>query len=272
MDVGPERCFVLKPDELPALNYLPRSHPRPESLIWVNRGTSQELRPTTVEMLLRTLFREVLSPSIARLHQTSGLRIIFQNAADRDTFVGLFRQAHAILLRKRHSELTAIFDNPADAETGYLELIKAGVDPRSISLLWRAGQFLQANHAHPPGHSRFSVAAASTGGGLAGAILGMTLLTLPGIGPVVAGGAIAATALSTIGAVGGALGASAGGIARMLSDIDVDDHEVPFFVMQITTGKVFLSVDPKRCDVPIGQVSDILDKSRGHFAPREKSQ
>jgi hypothetical protein len=86
-------------------------------------------------MLLRTLFREGPSPSIVRLHQTSGLGVILQDSADRDKFVGSFQQAHLILLGKQRSGLTAVFDNPADAEAGYHELIKAGVEPRSISLL-----------------------------------------------------------------------------------------------------------------------------------------
>ena len=263
----PARCYVLKPDELPALNYLSKGHPRPSALTWINRGTNQELRPTTVQMLMRTLFRETASPSVTRLHRSSGLRVTFGSASARDDFAKRFVQAQKVLVSRQRIELTAVFDNPSDAETGYHELVKAGVNPRAISLLWRAGQFLKDNHEQPPGHSKLSVAAASTGGGLAGAILGMTLLTLPGIGPIAVGGAIAASALSTIGAFGGALGASGAGIARMLSDIDVEDREVPYFVMQITTGKVFVSVDPAKCDVPREQVSAILKKCRGHFAP-----
>lgn len=262
----PARCYVLKPDELPALNYLSKDHPCPTELTWINRGTSQELRPTTVQMLMRTLFREAASASVARLHRSSGLRVVFRSADDRDEFARQFLEAQKTLVRRQRSELTAVFDKPSDAERGFRELIAIGVNARSISLLWRAGQFLEGRHENPPGHSKLSIAAASTGAGLAGAALGMTLLMIPGLGPIMVGGAFAASALSTFGAVGGALGASAGGIAKMLTDIDVDDREIPYFVMQISSGKIFLSVDPRNCAVPRDRISMVLEECHGHFA------
>lgn len=55
-------AFVIKAEELAALNYLDREHPRPREIEWINRGTDQILKPSTVDMLLRTLFRDVVSP------------------------------------------------------------------------------------------------------------------------------------------------------------------------------------------------------------------
>lgn len=260
--------FVLKAEELPALNYLPKGHPRPLALVWINRGTSQELRPTTVEMLLRTLFHDPSSPSIAKLHQSSGLRVTFLSDRERESFARSFARARCTLLQKQRSEMTAVFANPKAAERGFRELTGSGVSSRSISMLWRASQFMQMKHDRPLGHSMLSVAAASAGAGLAGAIFGVTLLTIPGLGPFAVGGAIAANALGTIGAVGGALGASGGGIARMLTDIDVDGREVPYYVGEITTGKVFISVDPATCEIGVDQVRTILERNGGSIAAR----
>ena len=67
-------AFVIKAEELVALNYLDRNHPRPRKLEWINRGTNQPLRRSSIEMLLRTLFREVETPSVVKLHQSAGLR------------------------------------------------------------------------------------------------------------------------------------------------------------------------------------------------------
>ncbi|MGX7927862.1 hypothetical protein ACWPMX_14940 [Tsuneonella sp. HG094] len=258
--------YVIKAVELPALNYLGKGHPLPKRLTWINRGTDQDLRPTSVQQLIRTLFHDQKSPSVAKLHETSGLRVSFETMQDRDGFAKAFSAARAEMIRRQRTELSAVFDRPKDAEKSFEELRAGGVEAKSISLLWRAGQFIRENHSYPAGHSRLSVATATVGAGLAGAIFGMTLLTIPGLGLVAAGGAIAAQALGTIGAVGGALGATGGGIARMLTDLDVDDHEVDYFVMEIATGKVFVSVDPVTCGKSIEFVRGILTRNGGHFA------
>lgn len=257
---------MIKAVELPALNYLFKGHPVPSGLTWINRGTDQDLRPTTVQLLLRTLFHDQKSPSVAKLHESSGLRISFASLQDREDFAKAFVSARAEFVKRQRSELTAVFDKPKDAEASFEELRNSGVDAGAISLLWRAGQFIQEKHEYPAGHSKLSVAAASVGAGLAGAIFGMTLLTIPGIGLVAVGGAIAAQAIGTIGAVGGALGASGGAIARMLTDIDVDDHDVDYYVMQIKTGRVFVSVDPASCGKSVEFVREVLVRNGGLFA------
>ena len=78
--------FVIKAEELATLNYLDRNHPRPRRLEWINRGTNQKLRRTSIELLLRTLFRQVTSPSVVRLHHSSGLRAIFATEQERARF------------------------------------------------------------------------------------------------------------------------------------------------------------------------------------------
>lgn len=203
---------------------------------------------------------------MTKLHQSAGLRANFSTIAEREAFARCFALAQGVLAHKQRSEMTAVFDTPQAAERSFRELSEAGVPPRAISILWRAGQFIKANHSYPPGHSRMSVAAASAGAGLAGALLGVTLLTIPGLGLVAAGGTILMQALGTMGAVGGALGASGGGIARMLTDIDVDDREAPYYAMAITDGKVFISVDPAACGGKAALVRDILMSNGGRFA------
>ncbi|MCT2559375.1 hypothetical protein N0B51_10335 [Tsuneonella sp. YG55] len=200
------------------------------------------------------------------MHQTSGLRVVFENSEDRARFSELYEDALRAFRQRQRSELTAVFDGPIPAEEAYRELMEVGVRQDAISLLWRAGQFLESNHGHPPGHSRLSVATASTAAGLAGAIFGIVLLAVPGLGLVAASGAIAANALGTMGAVGGALGASGGGIARMLTDLDVDDREIPYFAMRIAHGKIFLSVDPVECECSLELVRATLVRHGGQFA------
>lgn len=87
------RAFVIKAEELPALNRLPTDFPRPAALEWIDRGRDAKLRTTTVEMLVRTLFRRSISPSVRRLHHSAGLRVIFRDTKDRHRFAIMFRDA-----------------------------------------------------------------------------------------------------------------------------------------------------------------------------------
>lgn len=86
-------AFVIKPHELPALNLLGSDFPRPRGLEWIDRGKNAKLRPTSVEMLMRTLFQENCARSVQRLHNHAGLRVIFRSEADRETFAKMFRAA-----------------------------------------------------------------------------------------------------------------------------------------------------------------------------------
>ncbi|MXO74433.1 hypothetical protein GRI40_04240 [Altererythrobacter aerius] len=262
--------FVVRAEDLAALNHLRTGHPRPRRLTWINRGTDQELRPTTVQMLLRTLFRGGASPSVSKLHREAGLRLTFDEAAARDEFARCFSQAFAVEKCKRRQEVTAIFERPEAAERAFRQLTASGVSARAISLLWRAGQYLESNPDEPRGHSRLSVAAASAGGGLAGAIFGVTLLTIPGVGLIAAGGAIAAQAAAVMGAFGGAMGATGGAFARMLTDLDVEDRAVDYYEAAVTRGKVFVSVDPAASHVDIATVHQLLEQAGGRFAEGER--
>lgn len=79
--------YVLPAEDLVLLNDLPPDHPKPIGREWINRGTDQTLRPSTVDQLLRTLYRPCpSSPSLARLHRTAGLRLIFRTSEDRARF------------------------------------------------------------------------------------------------------------------------------------------------------------------------------------------
>ncbi len=258
--------FVIKAREIAALNHLQRNHPRPLALTWINRGTDQVMRPTTVSMLLRTMFSDSQSLSIAKLHDSAGLRVTFAENAHREIFASCFTRACETYRRLQRSHLTAVFDRPELAECGFRELTEAGIPRKAMSILWRAGQFVESRHDYPVGHSRLSVLGATAGGGLAGAILGISIFAIPGLGPVAIGGAILAQAIGTIGAFGGAVGATGGAIARMLSDIDVDDREVSYFEMQIRHGKVFLSIDPAEVSEKVSLVREILERNGGQFA------
>lgn len=259
--------FVIKAGELAALNYLNPDHPLPQFVEWINRGTDQKMQRSTIEMLLRTLTHEEVSPSVARLHQAAGLRLNFDTDEERDVFAAAFANARAQLNVKKRYLVAAMFDDRKDAEHVVTELEGAGIPDSSISLLWRAGQFMDPDNRTWEGHTKRSVFAAATGGGIAGAMLGVAILAIPGLGLIAAAGAIAASSFSSIAAVSAIIGATGGAMARMLTDHDVDGREANYFERQIRRGKVFVSVDTR---IAAGQheiARQVLIRNGGHAAP-----
>ena len=238
-------AFVVKAEELPALNYLLPGHPRPRLVEWINRGTDQKLRRSSVDMLLRTLFQDETTPSVVRLHKCAGLRAIFGTSHERDLFASAFATARARDISNTQHHVTALFDGQEHAERAVLELKSAGIPDSAISLLWLAGQFMDEDFRWCDGHSKLSVAGAVAGGGVAGAMLGVAVLAIPGLGPVAAVGAIAGSAISSVAAVSGVIGAAGGAIAKMLTDHDVDGVTAIYYQQQVRRGKIFVSVDTR---------------------------
>ena len=90
-------AYVIKAYELRALKFIAPDYPRPQGLEWIDRGRDVRLRPTTIEMLVRTLYRGKGSLSVQRLHHSAGLRVLFRSDADRQSFAARFRKALACM-------------------------------------------------------------------------------------------------------------------------------------------------------------------------------
>lgn len=260
--------FVIRATELSALNYLRPNHPRPVRLEWINRGTDQPLRQTTINMLLRTLFRNDPSPSVAKLHESSGLRAFFISEKVRDQFARQFETAREIDREKNEKLVIALFSRPEMAREVVADLEAHGVPGTAISVLWRADNFMGTGGEGYRGHSARSIAAATVAGGLFGSILGVTTLAIPGVGPVVMAGPIAAALVSQVGALGGIIGATGGAMARMLSDQDVEGREASFFETEIKQGHVFVAVDPSMVSLDRNELMKLLQSRGGQVTNR----
>jgi hypothetical protein len=254
---------VIKAEELAAVNYLPEDHPRPIRVEWINRGTNQRLRPTTTNMLLRTLFQPVETPSVQKLHESSGLRVVLQSEADRETFAHAFQEACAREQAAKGFVVTAIFADLEAAEDAIEALHVAGVEPNAVSMLARASHFSDLGSEWPEGHSTLSVTGAVASGGVAGAMLGLAVLLVPGVGPVAAAGALASSAITSVASVSGIIGATGGAIAKMLTDHDVDGVSAEFYDRQIKRGKVFVSVDTRETQTSREKCLEILSSKGG---------
>ena len=149
--------------------------------------------------------------------------------------------------------VTRLFDSHEQAQAAVQRLEAAGVPQNDISLI--------ANNAegrHLTGGRRDDVAdndaaegagkGAKTGGligGAGGLAAGLGMLAIPGLGPVVAAGWLAATAVGA--AVGAAAGAAAGGLLGALKDAGHSDEEAHVYAEGVRRGGTLVSV---RCDNP----------------------
>ncbi|WP_342664028.1 general stress protein [Peribacillus kribbensis] len=101
-----------------------------------------------------------------------------------------------------------------------------------------------------------AAAGATTGGvlgGLTGFLAGVGALAIPGIGPILAAGPIAATI------AGAATGAGAGGIAGALIGMGIPDEEAERYESDLKSGKILVLVD---ADSRRGMTAGTMERDR----------
>nr|WP_202895507.1 general stress protein [Iningainema tapete] len=142
-----------------------------------------------------------------------------------------------------------VFPHRRDAEAALTELRDAGFSMNQVSLIAKDGNTGSnvAGVATPGVGNKAdegAKAGAVTGGalgGLGGLLVGLGALAIPGIGPVIAGGAVA-TALATS-LAGGAIGAAAGGITGGLVGLGIPENKARAYSDRLNRGDYLVIVD-----------------------------
>lgn len=176
--------------------------------------------------------------------------------------------------------ITRLFDTHAQALDAVEDLERAGVDRDHISLVssnadnwhagdWRAGRGLGADgplgDANRDGDNDVAEGAgkgATTGGvigGGAGLLAGLGMLAIPGLGPVVAAGWLASTAVGAM--VGAAAGGAAGGLLGALKEAGHSDDEANVYSEGVRRGGALVSV--KAEDNRVAEIEQLLARRRG---------
>jgi hypothetical protein len=169
--------------------------------------------------------------------------------------------------------ISAVFDDREQAQRAVAELRSAGISDSAISIIGRPdGHSADGGDHDDDGHSKGGVAAAVAGGGVAGALLGVAALAIPGVGPLAAAGAIAASAVPTGAAVGAAVGATGGAIAKMLTDHDVEGRDAEYYEEHISAGSVFVSVQSAQAEGQAEAAREILYRNGGHSASQPRAE
>jgi hypothetical protein len=169
--------------------------------------------------------------------------------------------------------LTRLFDSHTLALDAVSDLEAAGVDSDRISIISNNSDNWHAGHKHPDdrrGDTTGEVGedigkGAATGGVLgagAGVLAGLGMLAIPGLGPVVAAGWLASTAVGA--AVGAAAGGATGGILGALKDAGHSDEDAHVYAEGVRRGGTLVSVKADEADA--GRLQAILDGRNGFDA------
>ncbi|MGZ3339490.1 MAG: hypothetical protein ACXWLB_09050 [Reyranella sp.] len=135
--------------------------------------------------------------------------------------------------------VSSVYDTYSQARNAVTALEAAGVPTSEVSLV--ANKYVSAKYDDV---AEVSAPAAGAGiggalGGGAGLLAGLGLLAIPGLGPVVAAGWLAATA------VGAAAGAAAGGLVGALAGAGMSNDEAHIYSESVRRGGTLVSARVK---------------------------
>lgn len=89
-------------------------------------------------------------------------------------------------------------------------------------------------------------------GGLGGLLLGLSALTIPGVGPVIAAGPIA-TALAG-GAIGAAGGAATGALIEAMVEMGVERSQAEYYAESVRRGGAMVTVETAAVDTTVNEI------------------
>lgn len=169
-----------------------------------------------------------------------------------------------------------VFSHRRDAEAALRELRNAAFPMNQVSLIGKdinnGGQRnLESGNKADEGIKTGAATGAAIGG-LGGLLVGLGTLAIPGVGPVIAGGA-AATALATT-LTGGAVGAALGGISGGLIGLGIPEERARVYSDRFQRGNYLVIVDGTEAE--IHQAETILRRTGieefGIYDARDVSQ
>lgn len=164
--------------------------------------------------------------------------------------------------------ITGLFDHYDDARRAVQDLEAAGVAHRDISIVGHDARGRAGDVAEPAAEDAETGAGiGATVGGVGGLLAGLGLLAIPGIGPVVAAGWLAATAA---GAAGGALvGAAAGGLVGALTHAGVPEDDAHVYAEGVRRGGTLVTAKVDDALVPTAR--GILSDERTVNVPERRN-
>jgi uncharacterized membrane protein len=135
--------------------------------------------------------------------------------------------------------VVGVFDGPNHAEQALNELRGGGFSPDQVSVVARddreTREMVETTGMGAEGAGTGAFLGGITGG-ILGWLVGIGALAIPGIGPIVAAGALA----TTLG--GAAIGAVTGGLIGALVDLGIPEEEAQGYQESVRQGSILLTV------------------------------
>jgi hypothetical protein len=165
--------------------------------------------------------------------------------------------------------ISRLYDSYADAQRAVARLESAGVPHSDISIVannsdnWFESGKKDRDRDGVDDRAQSAGKGAGIGAGLGGAaglLAGLGLLAIPGLGPVVAAGWLASTA------VGAAAGAATGGIVGALTEAGVSDEDAHVYAEGIRRGGTLVSA--RVADADRARLDAVLNESAVNLRDR----
>jgi hypothetical protein len=164
--------------------------------------------------------------------------------------------------------VSAVFDTHAEAENAVAELRNAGISDGAISIVAQHdGKNTTTDGSG--GDTQEFIGKVAAGAGI-GTLLGIAALAIPGVGPLVAAGAIASAAIPGAAITGAALGGAVGGLEKVMTDHGVSHDDATYYQDRVNQGSVFVSVDTSGVGISPEAASDVLYRAGGHNSSRSR--
>ena len=158
--------------------------------------------------------------------------------------------------------ITRLYDDYADASSAVRELEALGISHGDISIVANNAHGNHAADGHDSVNDHGDVSrGTSTGallGGAGGLLAGLGLLAIPGLGPIVAAGWLAATAVGA--GIGAAGGAATGSLVGALKNSGHSEEDANVYSEGVRRGGTLLSA--KVPDTYLTQAEAVLDQSK----------
>lgn len=130
--------------------------------------------------------------------------------------------------------INGLFDDYTDATSAVSALEAAGVPSNDISIVSNNAQNQYSEGSHAVTGAESGAGLGAVVGGAGGLLAGLGIMAIPGVGPVVAAGWLAATA---VGAVAGAVtGGAAGGLIGALTGSGVSQDDANLYAEGVRRG------------------------------------
>ena len=164
--------------------------------------------------------------------------------------------------------IAALFDTSMQAQQAVQDLINNGVSRANISVITQHYDDAQATATTPSDASADAAGAGAIGGTVLGGVLGMLVgigaLAIPGIGPIIAAGPLAAaigtgTAAVGMAAAGAGIGAATGGLLGALAGAGIPEEEAHYYAEGVRRGGTLVTVASDT--IPANTTMNILQRN-----------